>query len=152
MYLKSVSLLTFWRICVFSYCVYLKYCCVPKIGIPADMFIDIFCNAHLKYCYVPKSVFSADILTDSFIDMCIGISIDISSTCSQTLFLTFLLTCWPTFVLSRRRGEEGRKEGVDFFLKSNNPNLIRGEMESPRIGRTGIAGQKCGTFWQNIEN
>ena len=40
-----------------------------------------------------------------------------------TFLLTFLLTFWLTFWLTRRREEEG----VDFFLKSNNPTPTGGE-------------------------
>ena len=46
-----------------------KYRCVPKIGFPADIFIDIFFHFHLKYRCIPKIGFQADISIDISIDV-----------------------------------------------------------------------------------
>ena len=114
-YLKSGSRLTFWWTCPFSYSFHLRCRCVPKIGFSADISIDISIDIFI------------DILIDAFIDISIDMLIDISIDIWLTFRLTFwllswlifLLTFWLTFLLTcwlTRR----RKEGVDFFLKSNN--------------------------------
>ena len=74
------------------------------------MFIDI--NIDILICI------SIVIFIDNYIDIFIDISIDFFI---DTYFDIFILTFW----LARR--EEGEGEGVDLFLKSNNPNLKGGE-------------------------
>ena len=65
---------------------------------------------------------SIDVFVDMFINISTVISIDILIGVSIDMFVeTFI------YISTRRREEEGRKEGVDFFLKSNNPNLKGGE-------------------------
>ena len=74
--------------------------------------LTFFCHFPLfsyflqKYRCVPKIGFSADIFIDIFIDISIDISIDI--------FIDISID-----ILTDREG--GRKEGVDLFLKSNDP-------------------------------
>ena len=77
-----------------------KYRLVPKIGFSADISIDILIDISIDIFI--------DILTD--IDMLIDISIDI------------LID-----ILTDEEEGGGRKEGVDFFLKSNDPTPEGGE-------------------------
>ena len=80
------------------------------IDISIDILIDILTDIFID---ISIDIF-IDILTDIFIDMFIDISIDI--------FIDIL-----TYILTDKEEGGGRKEGVDFFLKSKNPNLKGGQ-------------------------
>ena len=108
-YLKLSSRLTFFVIFLHFL---QKYRCVPKIGFSADISIDIFTDI------------SIDISIDIFIDICIDIFIDI---CIDISFDILIGICVDILIDILRREEEWRSEGVDLFLKSNNPTPTGGE-------------------------
>ena len=91
-----------------------KYRCVPKIGFSADISIDIFIDI------------SIDILIDTLIDIFFDISIDIFFDISIDIFIGICIDIL-TDKEEGRGGKEWRSEGVDFFLKSNNPTPEGGE-------------------------
>ena len=105
-YLKSGSRLTFFLIFLHFL---QKYRCVLKIGFSADISINIF----LVIFIVISSDISIDISTVIFIDISIVTFIDI-----HIDILTFI------------DKEEEEEEGVDLFLKSNDPTPEGGEKAS----------------------
>ena len=147
-YLKSGSRLT----CFLIFLHFLqKYRCVPKIAFSADISIDIFIDISIHffigisidisidmfiYIYscisidmfidiyidvfldIPTDDF-IDIYIDMFTDMSIDISIDISIGISIDIYID---------ILTGKEGRREEKEGVDFFLKSNNPTPTGGEL------------------------
>ena len=89
---------------------WLHYIAFPYCGFWADISIDIL----------------TDISIDIFIDMFIDISIDILVDISIDMFIDNFID----ISIDKEEGggrKEGRKEGVDFSLNSNNPTPEGGE-------------------------
>ena len=80
--------------------------------ISIDISIDIFSDISIDIFI--------DMLTDIFIDISIDILIDISIDISIDILID---------ILTDKEGG-GRKEGVDFFLKSNDPTPEGGELRT----------------------
>ena len=104
-----------------------KYRCVPKIGFSADIFIvnsiDISICISIDILLTFLSTFLLAFLVTFLLTFLLTLSLASLSTFLSSFLLTFSLTFILTFWLARRREEEG----VDFFLKSNNPTPKGGE-------------------------
>ena len=91
-----------------------KYRCVPKIGFSATFLLTFLLAFFLTFILAFLLTFLLAFLLKFL-------------TFVLTFLLTFLSAFVLTFWLTRRREEEWRSEGVDLFLKSNNPTPEGGE-------------------------
>ena len=89
-----------------------KYRCVPKIGFSADISIDV----------------SIDIFIDIYIDILIDVSIDIYIEILTDIFIYIFIDI--SIDILDWQGGRKEKEGVDLFLKSNDPTPEGGEKQS----------------------
>ncbi len=123
-YLKSGSRLTFWWTYAISYCLHLKYRCVPKLG------------SRLTF----SSTFALTFLLTTLLTFVLTSSLTFSLACLLTSLLKF---CWQfhwhfywhlywyfDWHFDWQGGGGGW--GVDFFLKSNNPTPTGGEQLTGR--------------------
>ena len=147
-YLKSGSRLT----CVLIFLCFLqKYRCVPKIVFSADISIGIFIDISIDvfivisidisidifiWMYICSSIdifidiyidVFLDIPIDTFIDMVIDMFTDISIDMFTDISIGISIGISIDIYIDILTGKE--EEGVDFFLKSNNPTPTGGELQ-----------------------
>ena len=94
-------------------------------------FFLIFLHFLQKYRCVLKIGFSADISINIFIDIFIVIFIDISIDISTVIFIDISIVTFIDIhidILTFIDKEEEEEEGVDLFLKSNDPTPEGGEI------------------------